>query len=276
LENKLEYLFTAWSKVLEQLHKAKHILLLTDYDGTLTPIVEKPELAELSRDAQRILQSLVYQRRFTVGIISGRALADLKSRTNIDGAIYAGNHGFEIEGPGLSFINPLADEMRPFFRLISQMFALALEATRGVFIENKGLTLSVHYRQMPEKKEGHLKRVFDEVVKKAREFGNFKVTRGKKVYELRPAVNWNKGKAIDLLIKRYGKKGMSDDLLPVYLGDDITDEDGFQIIKKYRAGITVHVGVDLKNTQADYFLKTPVEVTEFLKKLLEHSRRGFK
>ena len=137
----MEHLLSSWSSVMEQLRQAKRILLLSDYDGTLTPIVERPEMANIKESTRRLLQSLVFQPHLTLGIISGRALIDLKNRVNVSGVIYAGNHGFEIEGPGISFVNPLADEIRPFFRGISQLLSLALEATKGVFVENKGLII---------------------------------------------------------------------------------------------------------------------------------------
>jgi trehalose 6-phosphate phosphatase len=94
-----ENLLQAWPTVLDKLRDARHILLMTDYDGTLTPIVERPESALIPHLVQGILQELASQKRVTVGIISGRALSDLKKMVGVDGAIYAGNHGFEIEAP---------------------------------------------------------------------------------------------------------------------------------------------------------------------------------
>jgi trehalose 6-phosphate phosphatase len=241
----------------------------------LTPIVERPELAEIPESTRRLLDTLAFQRRIILGIISGRALADLKDKVNVSGVIYAGNHGFEIEGPGWSFVNPLAEEIRPFFRAVSQLLTLALESTRGVFVENKGLSLSVHFRQMAEDKAGDMKQAFQKVVDNARMEKNFRVTHGKKVYELRPAVDWDKGKAISLLMKKYGKNG-KDNTLPIYLGDDVTDEDGFRVVGLNGSGIAVYVGDDLSRTAAGYYLKSPLEVVEFLKKLLDFSQRGYK
>jgi len=83
-----------------------------DYDGTLTPIVERPELANLCEDTRWLLQALAQERRYTVSVISGRALSDLKNKVKIDGIIYSGNHGLEIEGPGFSVVNPQAEETK--------------------------------------------------------------------------------------------------------------------------------------------------------------------
>lgn len=128
----MEHLLSVWSKVAMQLSNARHVLLLTDYDGTLTPIVERPELANLSKDIRRLLQTLAYQRYITVGVISGRALVDLKDKVGISGIIYAGNHGLEIEGPGISFVNPVADELRPPCLLLElRAYRLNLSSTES-------------------------------------------------------------------------------------------------------------------------------------------------
>lgn len=269
----MEHLLSAWPKVLEQIQKANHILFLSDFDGTLAPIVEKPELAEMPESTHRLLQELASQRQFTVGIISGRALADLKEKVNINGIIYAGNHGFEIEGPGLSFVNPLVDEIKPFFRIIRQILTLTLGTIKGVLVEDKGITLSIHYRQVEESKARDLETLVERAIGLS-SHGLFKVTSGKKVYEVRPAINWNKGEAIRLLIKKFGKGGSNNKLLPIYLGDDLTDEDAFQMIEKYGNGVTIHVGERSPNSKAHYFLRSPDEVHYFIIKLLDCARKG--
>jgi trehalose-phosphatase len=121
-----------------------------DYDGTLTPIVERPELAKLPEETCKLLQHLTTRPHFTLGIISGRALADLKALVNLKGILYAGNHGFEIEGPGLSFISPIADEIKPLIRILRQVLNMGVSTIKGVLVEDKGVTLSVHYRQVAD------------------------------------------------------------------------------------------------------------------------------
>jgi trehalose 6-phosphate phosphatase len=271
----LEYLFTAWIKVMEQIRRAKHILFLTDYDGTLTPIEEKPELANMSEYTRRALQNLVRQQRVTVGVISGRALTDLKEKVNVNGIVYAGNHGFEIDGPGMNFVNPISDEIKPFFRMMRQILNLALGTVKGVLIEDKGITMSIHYRQVEEDKTEDVRDIVKRATHGAVASGIVKVVEGKKVYDLKPAVDWDKGKAIRLLMKRYGKGGWQSGLLPIYLGDDITDEDGFRMIEKYGRGITVLVGDARPDSAAQYYLKSHYEVCFFLDKLLEYAQTGF-
>jgi trehalose 6-phosphate phosphatase len=270
----MEHLLSVWNKISDRIREAEHILLLSDFDGTLAPIVEKPELAAMPVSTGKLLEDLANKRRFTVGIISGRALSDLKKKVNISGIIYAGNHGFEIEGPGVNFINPITDEIKPFFRIVRQVMTLTLGSIKGVLIENKGITLSVHYRQVDEAKVEEVKSLVERAICGPVARGLFKVTSGKKVYEVRPAVNWDKGKAIRLLMKKYGKGGRNSGLLPIYVGDDLTDEDGFGMVEKYWSGISILVGEARPGSAAHYCLKSPEEVTLFLDKLLEHNQIG--
>ena len=267
----MEYVFSAWNKVRKSLTGAKHILLLADYDGTLTAIAGRPELAVLLEDMGKILRNLVKHHGITVAIISGRALSDLKNMVRINGVVYAGNHGLEIEGPGLNFIYPVTAEFQSFFDIIHRMLVKTLSKIRGVIIENKGLTLSVHYRQVDDGNVEEVKSTFNHIVGGAEVMGKVKITEGKKVLEVRPVVDWNKGKAIQLIMSEYTKSNKS--IIPVYLGDDQTDEDAFSEIGKYQNGISVFVGNEEVKTTARYYLNSTCEVAQFLTKLLEIKER---
>lgn len=260
----MQYLFDAWDEVSRCLKAADHILFLSDFDGTLTHIVDRPELAVISREIARLLRKLVKNRRYTVGIISGRALTDLKERVDVEGIIYSGNHGLEIEGLGTSFIEPLAEEIRPFFQLLSQILTITLKGIKGVLVENKGLTLTVHYRSVDDAEQHLVKDKFNEVIDQLHITGKIRITRGKKVYEIRPPINWDKGKAISLLIAKFKAVKKGGTLLPLYLGDDLTDEDAFKAIVAYD-GISIYVGEEYIKSGARYFLRSPDEVEELLK-----------
>jgi trehalose-phosphatase len=262
----LEHLLSAWSGVAKQLRSAGHILLLLDYDGTLTPIVQSPELADLTDGVRQLLQALARQRRLTLAIISGRALADLKEKVGISNIIYAGNHGLEIEGPQVSFVSPPAEEFKPVLRRMHHELSQALGAIKGVLVEDKGLTLSVHYRQVADDKSAEVKDLFERVTGDAARSGKIQVTSGKKVYEVRPAVAWDKGEVLKMLM------GKERGALPIYLGDDLTDEDAFKAIENYGGGISVFVGEGDSPTSASYFLQSPDEVAKFLSLLLAESR----
>ncbi len=261
----MRHLFDEWSDIARRLKAADHILLLIDYDGTLTPIVDRPELAVLSRDTRRLLQKLSRNRHYTIGIISGRALSDLRSKIGLDDLIYAGNHGLEIEGLGSNFLEPIAAEMQPFLDMLHKALSVTMKGITGVFVENKGLTLSVHYRMAEDKEETKVKDAFQKVTDPLSVTGRIKITHGKKVYEIRPPVDWNKGKAVAWLMAKLKENSRRPKILPMYLGDDLTDEDAFKVINKID-GISIVVG-DNYNSAARYFLKSPEEVADFLKML---------
>ena len=272
----MEHVLSAWLEVIKQLKSARHILLLLDYDGTLTPIVERPELANLSEANRQLLKALARKNNFTVGIISGRALEDLKNKVGISNVIYAGNHGLEIEGPGIRFVNPLAEEFKPILRIMHYVLSEALRTIKGVWVENKEFSLSVHYRMVNKKRTREVKSIFERMVGGIQAAGKVKITSGKKVFEVRPGIAWDKGNAIKMLMKKYGKGGRKSGLLPIYIGDDQTDEDGFKVIENYERGLSILVGKQGSHSAARYFLESPAEVATFLSLLLDQAQRGLK
>jgi trehalose 6-phosphate phosphatase len=268
----LEHLLSAWSEVAKQLRGASHVLLLLDYDGTLTPIVQRPELADLPQGVKQLLEALARQRRLTLAIISGRALVDVKEKVGIGDIFYAGNHGLEIEGPGISFVSPLAEEFKLVLRRLYHQLSQALGAIKGVLVEDKGLTLSVHYRQVADDRGKEVRDVFERITGDTAVSGKIRLTSGKKVYEIRPAVAWDKGKVVKIMMEKCGGGEQKGGLLPVYIGDDLTDEDAFRAIEDYKGGISVFVGGGDSPSSARYFLGSPDEVARFLSLLLEDTQ----
>lgn len=234
-------------------------LLLLDYDGTLTPIKDHPKLARLSPARKLFLRRLARRPGIKMALISGRELADLKKQAGLPGLIYAGNHGFEIEAGGRRWVHPAA---KKFVRQLPALKArLERELRRpGVFIEDKGLSLSVHYRRLPAGQLPAFKKLFARAVRPWRGLAN--VTRGKKVFELRPPVAWDKGKAVQWLIKNLKLKAYH----PVYIGDDRTDEDAFRALRG--RGLTYRVGRPAA-TAAHFHLKNVAAVYRLLGRLEE-------
>ncbi len=259
----MQHLWVAWQEIAETVGRAEHILLLSDFDGTLSPIVADPDSAALPAETRQRLQDLACRPRITAVVISGRALSDVKARVGIPGMTYAGNHGLEIEGSHIRFVHPLAEQAAPVIHGIYGELSQALAHIEGVLVEDKGLTLSVHYRLVAKGRMGELKRMFDEVVNRVSPPGQITATHGKKVYEVRPAVDWDKGKAVDLLMDLCGREG----LLPIFMGDDLTDEDGFTTVNR-RDGLSIFVGQSTAKSSAGYAVQNPSEVTEFLGRLL--------
>ena len=142
----MAHLLNIWTPVSARLGRADKVLLLFDYDGTLTPIVQRPEDALLSGETRDLLQSAAALPKFVVGIVSGRGLEDLSKLANIPGLIHAGNHGMEIRGQGIEFTHPGAVASRAILDRAEHILLEALGSVPGVIVEHKGLTLTVHYR----------------------------------------------------------------------------------------------------------------------------------
>ena len=256
----MPHLLNVWPRVSRQLANAGHVLLLLDYDGTLAPIAPRPDLATLPPAARQALLRLARRERYTLGLVSGRGLADLTEMVGLPGLIYAGNHGLEIRGqePELNFIHPEAARLRPELAALLVGLGERLAGYDGVLVEGKGLTLSVHYRLTPEELRGAVHAGFDAVVAPARAAGRVRVTRGKEVLEVRPNVAWDKGRAIARIAESFPAG-----TLAVFFGDDLTDEDGFAAVHALE-GISVFVGAARQPTQAQYRLDSPQEVAETL------------
>jgi trehalose-phosphatase len=190
-----------------------------------------------------------------VAIISGRAHAELRELVGIPAIVYAGNHGMEISGPGFEFIEPTAQAAARDLHLLGEAIAHNLADVPGVFVEDKGLTLSVHYRRVPPlycEKVWHA--VYDIVAKHRDEFH---LTLGNKVYEIRPNVSWNKGAAIGWIREQVG----TSDTVVIYIGDDTTDEDAFLALGE--DAVTIRV-CDHGHTAASFILQDPTTVQQFL------------
>lgn len=240
--------------------RLKRALLLLDYDGTLTPIVERPELATLPPAMRRVLKSVA--KRHKVAIASGRSLPDIRKLVGLKGLYYAGNHGLEISGPRAKLVQPRARSTRPILVQLCKKLRGELEEMKGAIVEDKGLTASVHYRLVQPENLKRLKSVVRKITKPYMDSGAIKITRGKKVIEIRPNIDWDKGKAALWIVSVIDPGGR---LTPIYLGDDRTDEDAFLALKS--RGITVLVSEKPKKSHAQFFLRNVDEVKLFLEKL---------
>jgi trehalose 6-phosphate phosphatase len=160
---------------------------------------------------------------------------------------------------------------------LHQKLTKNLGQIEGVIVENKGISLSIHYRLVDKSMLQKMRETFESTVKEAQESGAIRLTHGKKVFEVRPAIDMNKGNAIRMLINKYRKGNLinSRTLLPIYIGDDQTDEDGFRVVEEYDNGISIFVGDPQAPSMARYFLNSPDEVIEFLRMLDKQVQSGF-
>jgi len=257
-------LFDHLSDIESRLRTCRRVLLFSDFDGTLAPIVEIPDQAEMRPETRVILERLSQNDVCSVAIVSGRALSDIRDRVGMPNVIYAGNHGLEISGGGLNFVEPEAVQRIKVLGELSRRLRGLLRHVRGVEIENKVLTATVHFRRVQLTSLNEVRRVVYEEV--ALLDKTFRVTQGLQVLEIRPRVDWNKGTAVCWI---EGARE-SAETLTFYIGDDMTDEDAFSALPE---GITIRVG-QATGTAARYYVERQESVTHFLAWLFEASGRG--
>ncbi len=242
---------------------ADHVLLFCDFDGTLTPFKRNPADCFLEPSVADALAALAALKRFSVGIVSGRPLSDLRPRVGLPALAYAGNHGLEIRAPGFSFRLPQAVEMAGELDRIVLELQSSLAELPGTWVEHKELTASVHFRQAWEDSEPGAAARIGELAARAVGAAPFVLREGDMVLDIRPDVDWHKGSAIDWLSERLTPPGAQP--LVIYLGDDRTDEDAFACIQ---SGVTIRIG-DPRPTLARYTLAAPRQVRDFLQWVLE-------
>lgn len=232
-----------------------------DYDGTLSAITEHPDQAVLPDATRSALEGLAATH--PVAIVSGRDRTDVQGKVALDDLYYAGSHGFDISGPD-GFSEQRGAEYRSVLGLAADELESRAGALDGVWVERKRYAVAVHFRQAAPETETEVRKLVDDV---ARAHPALKASGGKKIFELRPKVDWDKGRAVlwllevlDLSLDRY---------LPVYVGDDETDEDAFRVLGDDR-GVGVAVGTSRRTTHARLALTGPEEVAAFLRELARH------
>ncbi|KAH7537870.1 hypothetical protein FEM48_Zijuj03G0139000 [Ziziphus jujuba var. spinosa] len=262
--------------------KGKRIALFLDYDGTLSPIVDNPDCAFMS-DAMRATVKKV-AKYFPTAIISGRSRDKVYEFVGLKELYYAGSHGMDIMGPVKQSISEyhangfsstdkedkdvnLFQPAAEFLPMIDKVYRSLVESTKaieGANVENNKFCVSVHYRNVDEKSWAMVAQCVDDILK---DYPRLRLTHGRKVLEVRPVINWDKGKAVTFLLESLGLNDC-DDVLPIYVGDDRTDEDAFKVLREGNRGYGILVSNVPKESNAFYSLKDPAEVMEFLKSLV--------
>ena len=254
----MPHLLNVWPSVCRRLVSTPRVLLLFDYDGTLTPIVARPELATLSDETRRSLAVLAGLERFVVGVVSGRGLADLEGLVAVPGLVYAGNHGLEMSSGGVDYVHPEAPAFEASLAEVARSLESALSDVPGTLVANKRLTLTVHFRNTPDSYQAQVDGIVVSTAAPYVAAGRMKITRGKKVVEVRPNLDWGKGQAIEKI-----REDCGDNPLPMFFGDDQTDEDGFALVQE-AGGLAVFVGPSRETTRALHQVESPAEVGQVL------------
>ncbi len=266
----MKCLFEEIKEVEKKVQSAERVFLFLDYDGTLVPIKSRPELAVLPISARKLIKKLSSLPKIYLAIVTGRSFKEIKDLIDIEGIIYIGNHGLEIEcgSPRPSkwsgekyWVHPATTQIRPMIKkILSDVKGFAKEIP-GVLIEDKGLIVSIHYRLVTGKSAKEIRNIVSKIVSPYSKI--FCIGRGKKVYEIRPIIDWNKGEAISKVSELLDspRSGITNKTLRIYIGDDLTDEDAFKVLGKEE--ISVVVG-NRENSSAQYFCRNSNEVYQFL------------
>lgn len=262
----MRYLFDNIQTVHELLHSKKRVLLLSDYDGTLTPIQEHPDLAILSEEVRELLIKFSSHKAFRLGIVTGRSLKQIKKLVNIQKVLYVANYGVEIEGPGICLISPEAKKTRYILWSIYLQLLKSLKHIEGIYLEDKGLSISLHYRLVKTTHDlEYITKTFHTITKPFFDKKMLCLSTGKMVYEIRPPGKWSKATRITWLLTHYFPLEFRNEALIIYLGDDSADTEVFTMLNG--KGLTVFVGKPSDTSTADYFIHSPEEAAVFLEHL---------
>ncbi|XP_065848314.1 probable trehalose-phosphate phosphatase D [Euphorbia lathyris] len=252
--------------------KGKKIVMFLDYDGTLSPIVEDPDRAFMTREMREAVRDVA--RYFPTAIVTGRCRDKVYSFVKLAGLYYAGSHGMDIKGPSKrrsykkdhqSLLFQPAGKFLPMIDEVCKILEEKTKSIPGAKVENNKFCLAVHFRCVEEKMWEELA---EEVRSVLTDYPMLRLTQGRKVFEIRPTIKWDKGKALEFLLESLGYAN-SNDVLPVYIGDDRTDEDAFKVLRNRGQGLGILVSKFPKETNASYSLQEPAEVKDFLKRLVE-------
>jgi trehalose 6-phosphate phosphatase len=241
-------------EVDRRIQAAGGVALFLDFDGTLAPIVEDPSDAQLFEGVRDALLRIARRNSIVTTVISGRAVEDVYLRIRLGGVIYAGNHGHEIFGRDLRFIEPDSDARRDPLRRLTEEVGSKLRHVAGVLVEDKGLTISIHFRHVAENDRPAIEEALRPCVAEAGAL--FRLNTGRKAFDILPRTGWHKGAAVHWILDHLHESA----LLPIYLGDDQSDEDAFAVLED---AVTVLVGSS-PLTCARYRVSGPAEVYRFL------------
>ena len=249
-----------WDEIAARLDGRRPALFL-DYDGTLSPIVARPDLAVLSEGTRELLERLA--RRVPVVIVSGRGREDVAARVGLPALGYVGSHGFDIaalSARGEPVRLEVGDGIPETIERAAARVERDLAGIAGVLVEPKRFAVSVHFRQADESEVPRIERAVDAAIEAE---PGLRKGHGKKLFEIRPDLDWDKGRALLWLLHALGLEGR--DVLPIFLGDDLTDEDAFRAISG--TGIGILVAEEPRKTAAAYRVRDPGEVVEVLRRL---------
>lgn len=245
----------------------QHVLLLTDYDGTLAAIAPTPDQAVLSAAMQQDVDRLAAEPSITLGVVSGRRLEDVAARVGWAATFEAGLHGLEIVGPNVSFHHQALDVVEGVIAKLAHDAARQLQWCPGYLLENKRYALTCHVRLTPPELREQALEEFEALAEPLLEGRILRLLRGRQAIELLPVADWDKGRAVQW-IRRRVEEARGGPVPVIYLGDDRTDEDAFTVLLD--GDVAIGVGERPHTHLIDWRLAGPEEVGEFFRALCAH------
>lgn len=242
--------------------EGRQLALMLDYDGTLTPIVRRPEEAVLPEEVRALLREL--PKYCTVAVVSGRDRQDVANMVAVDSLIYAGSHGFDIAGPGIEMQHEEARRVLPDLDRAEAALRAQLQPIEGAWVERKRFAVAIHYREVERGED--VARVEQAVNDVHRQHPALRKMGGKKIFELQPDVPWDKGYAVLWLASVLGLDHAG--VVVIYIGDDVTDEHALRALRSQEWGLGIRVAGPESATDAAYYLRDCDEVRQFLEMLL--------
>ncbi len=235
------------------------VVVFLDFDGTLTPIVARPEAVQVSEAARVVLEQAARTPNLDTVIVSGRTLADIQQQIGVPGLTYVGDHGFEIEGPGINYRNDEADRYRQACAAAADdLDKLGMD---GAWVERKGATVAYHIRNVDPGRQAEAARLAEMAFKRRR----LRVVTGKAIVEGRPPVEWHKGYSVLYVLTRRHGADWPTRVRALYLGDDTTDEDAFRSLHGIGRSVLVARDAPPGGTAADLRLPDPEAVVQLLR-----------
>jgi trehalose 6-phosphate phosphatase len=258
-----DFLFDHSLHIAKRILNSDYIFLFLDYDGTLVPFKDNPTEVVTPEKIKKIIGQLIKNPKILVIIVTGRSLCNIQKLLNLRGLSFIALHGLHIKRlNGSQFNWNPADQTRLLIKEIKEDMEKELHGKEGAFLEDKELTLVLHYRLLPSNRIQIIREKFKKIVSAHDKNRVLEIINGAKIIEVRPK-GWNKGTAIEMFLTKYMNKK---NILSIYIGDDVTDEDAFQFIGK--KGISIYVTNQSKRkTAAQYYVKNPDEVFLFLQSL---------
>jgi trehalose 6-phosphate phosphatase len=244
-------LFDCWDEIPRRVRAAKEIRLFMDFDGTLVSYSPYPESVQLSEKMKAALRRIASHPRMHVGIISGRRRATLQRLVRIRGIEFYGLYGWE-NGNGFDVSRIASLRLREFLDAIEEHSS----EIRGIHAEDKGASVAIHFRDAPLASRRKANHMIHRAVSNSND--ELRIVETETAWDVVPSHIEGKGLAVRKLLR-----GVRSGFLPIFVGDDISDESA---LKELRRGITVRVG-PARRTEARYRLRDSHEVLEFLIRL---------